>query len=84
MAMYIYDRDEIYNEGHWRLQYVVPYVKGIITDIIMNDVSQPITEGVVDLGTVITKNSLLEKTSETWTFTLEDGTEVTKTIILGA
>ena len=27
---------------------------------------------------------LLEKTSETWTFTLEDGTEVTKTMILGA
>ena len=49
----------------------------------MNDVSQPITNGVIDLGTVITKNSLLEKT-ETWTFTLEDGTEVTKTIILGA
>lgn len=24
MAMYIYDRDEIYNEGHWRLQYVIP------------------------------------------------------------
>ena len=83
MAVYIYDRDEVYNEGHWRLQYVVPYVKGIITDIIMNDVSQPITNGVVDLGTVITKNSLLEKT-ETWTFTLEDGTEVIKTIILGA
>ena len=84
MAMYIYDRDDIYNEGHWRLQYVVPYVKGIITDIIMNNASQPITNGVVDLGTVITKNSLLEKTSETWVFTLEDGTKVTKTIILGA
>ena len=84
MAVYIYDRDEVYNEGHWRLQYVVPYVKGIITDIIMNDVSQPITDGVVDLGTVITKDSLLEKKTETWIFTLEDGTEVTKTIILGA
>ena len=84
MAVYIYDRDEVYNEGHWRLQYVIPYVKGIITDIIMNDVSQPITNGVVDLGTVVTKNSLLEKTSETWIFTLEDGTKVTKTIILGA
>ena len=84
MAMYIYDRDDIYNEGHWRLQYVIPYVKGIITDIIMNDVSQPITDGVVDLGAVVTKNSLLEKTSETWIFTLEDGTKVTKTIILGA
>ena len=84
MAMYIYDRDDIYNEGHWRLQYVIPYVKGIITDIIMNNVSQPITDGVVDLGAVVTKNSLLEKTSETWIFTLEDGTKVTKTIILGA
>ena len=84
MAMYIYDRDEIYNEGHWRLQYVIPYVKGLITDIIMNNVSQPITDGVVDLGAVVTKNSLLEKTSETWIFTLENGTKVTKTIILGA
>ena len=25
MAVYIYDRDEVYNEGHWRLQYVIPH-----------------------------------------------------------
>ena len=32
----------------------------------------------------VTKNSLLEKKTETWVFTLEDGTEVTKTMVLGA
>ena len=32
----------------------------------------------------VTQDSLLEKTTETWTFTLEDGTEVTKTMVLGA
>ena len=32
----------------------------------------------------VTQESLLEKTTETWTFTLEDGTEVTKTMVLGA
>ena len=32
----------------------------------------------------VTQNALLEKTTETWTFTLEDGTEVTKTMVLGA
>ena len=32
----------------------------------------------------VTQDSLLEKTTETWTFTLEDGTETTKTIVLGA
>ena len=32
----------------------------------------------------VTQDALLEKTSETWTFTLEDGTEVTKTMVLGA
>lgn len=32
----------------------------------------------------VTQDALLEKTTETWTFTLEDGTEVTKTMVLGA
>lgn len=32
----------------------------------------------------VTQDSLLEKSTETWTFTLEDGTEVTKTMVLGA
>ena len=32
----------------------------------------------------VTQNSLLEKTTETWTFTLEDGTTTTKTMVLGA
>lgn len=32
----------------------------------------------------VAQDTLLEKTSETWTFTLEDGTEVTKTMVLGA
>ena len=32
----------------------------------------------------VTQDSLLEKTTETWTFTLEDGTTVTKTMVLGA
>ena len=32
----------------------------------------------------VTQESLLEKSTETWTFTLEDGTEVTKTMVLGA
>lgn len=32
----------------------------------------------------VAQDSLLEKTTETWTFTLEDGTEVTKTMVLGA
>lgn len=31
----------------------------------------------------VTQDSLLEKSTETWTFTLEDGTEVTKTMVLG-
>lgn len=33
LAMYIYDRDEIYNEGHWRLQYVIPYNVGELKQI---------------------------------------------------
>ena len=32
----------------------------------------------------VTQESLLEKTTETWTFTLEDGTTITKTMVLGA
>ena len=32
----------------------------------------------------VTQDSLLEKTSETWTFLLEDGTTTTKTMVLGA
>ncbi len=32
----------------------------------------------------VTQDSLLEKTTETWTFTLEDGTTTTKTMVLGA
>lgn len=56
MAMYIYDRDEIYNEGHWILQYVIPHDTGILTNIVMNGELQPVTDGVVNLGTVITKH----------------------------
>ena len=32
----------------------------------------------------VTQDALLEKTTETWTFTLEDGTTTTKTMVLGA
>ena len=32
----------------------------------------------------VTQDTLLENTTETWTFTLEDGTGVTKTMVLGA
>ena len=56
MAVYIYDRDDIYNEGHWILQYIIPRDAGYITDVIMNGVLQPVTNNIVNLGTVITKH----------------------------
>ena len=56
MAVYIYDRDEVYNEGHWILQYIIPRDAGYITNVIMNGVLQPVTDNVVNLGTVITEH----------------------------
>ena len=47
------------------------------------DVSSYITKDVDDLSNYTKTSALLEKSTETWTFTLSDGSTVTKTIVLG-
>lgn len=55
------------------------YTKTEINELIPTKTSQ-----LTNDSGFVTQNSLLEKTTETWTFTLEDGTTTTKTVVMGA